>query len=63
MARSTVLKAKVIPWEPDDGLWGVSLTHKSGREKSYMVGNRAEAEKEVKDLLRPTRIKLVKSDG
>lgn len=48
MVHSTVLEAKVIPWELSEDSWAVAIKHASGRQALYLVGTRAEAEEEVK---------------
>jgi hypothetical protein len=57
------VSAKVINWEKAEGLYGVWVQYPNGRHHSYVVGSRAEAEAEAKDVMRVTRIRLVQPDG
>ena len=40
-----IVKAEVVPWEIDEGLYGVVYTTTEGREEGDLIGTKAEAEK------------------
>jgi hypothetical protein len=48
----TITAAKIIPWEKT-GQWGLAIVYSDGRESTYRVGTRAQAEAEVRRLSIP----------
>ena len=50
--KPVVTSAKVIPWE--ERLHGVAVEFSNGRKRTYCVGSREEAEREVRRLTKPT---------
>jgi hypothetical protein len=52
MIETTVIEARVIPWEmvPGEeatGIWGIAVRYANGVRQAYQVGNRLEAEREL----------------
>ncbi len=45
-----IVKAEVVPWEIDEGLYGVVYTTTEGREEGDLIGTKAEAEKIVQEI-------------
>jgi len=45
-----IVKAEVVPWEIDDGLYGVAYTTAKGWEGADLIGTRAEAEAVVQAI-------------
>ena len=42
--HAKIVKAEVVPWEIDEGLYGVAYTTNEGWEGSDLIGTKAEAE-------------------
>ena len=42
-----IVKAEVVPWEIDEGLYGVAYTTAKGWEGADLIGTKAEAEAEA----------------
>ncbi len=57
-ARSDIVAVEVLPWESNQ--WAVAVKKRNGREKTYPVGTREEAEEEARKLA-PPKLKLAKS--
>ena len=45
-----IVKAEVVPWEIDEGLYGVAYTTNEGWEGADLIGTKAEAEKLVQEI-------------
>jgi len=45
-----IVKAEVVPWEIDEGLYGVAYTTNEGWEGSDLIGPNSEAEKIVQEI-------------
>ena len=45
-----IVKAEVVPWEIDEGLYGVAYTTAEGWEGADLIGTQAEAEKLVQEI-------------
>ena len=45
-----IIKAEVVPWENDEGLYGVAYTTAEGWEGADLIGTKAEAEKLVQEI-------------
>ena len=45
-----IVKAEVVPWEIDEGLYGVVYTTTEGREEGDLIGTKAEAEAVVQAI-------------
>ena len=45
-----IVKAEVVPWQIDEGLYGVAYTTNEGWEGSDLIGTKAEAEKVVQEI-------------
>ena len=45
-----IVKAEVVPWEIDEGLYGVAYATGEGWEGSDLIGTKAEAEKVVQEI-------------
>ena len=45
-----IVKVEVVPWEVDEGLYGVAYTTNEGWEGSDLIGTKAEAEKIVQEI-------------
>ena len=45
-----IVKAEVVPWEIDEGLYGVAYTTNEGWEGADLIGPKAEAEKIVQAI-------------
>ena len=46
-AHRELVDAHIIPWEADQGIWGVALEYSHGQKASYSVGTREEANAEL----------------
>ena len=62
-----IVKAEVVPWEIDEGLYGVAYTTAEGWEGADLIGTKADAEKIVKDIVDRKVVAfngtLVRTDG
>ena len=45
-----ILKAEIVPWEIDEGLYGVVYTTTEGQEEGDAIGTKAEAEEIVQAI-------------
>ena len=45
-----IVKAEVVPWEIDEGLYGVAYTTNEGWEGADLIGTKAEAEAVVQAI-------------
>ena len=45
-----IVKAEVVPWEIDEGLYGVAYTINEGWEGADLIGTKAEAEAVVQAI-------------
>ena len=45
-----IVKVEVVPWEVDEGLYGVAYTTNEGWEGSDLIGTKAEAEAVVQEI-------------
>ena len=45
-----IIKAEVVPWEIDEGLYGVAHTTNQGWEGADLIGTKAEAEAVVQAI-------------
>jgi len=46
-----IIKAAVVPWENEEGLYGVAYTTAEGWEGADLIGTKADAEKIVQDIV------------
>ena len=50
VAMRKIVNAEVVPWEVDEGLYGVAYTTNEGWESSDLIGTKAEAEAVVQAI-------------
>ena len=46
-----IVKAEVVPWEIDEGLYGVVYATTEGREEGDLIGTKAQAETVVQAIM------------
>jgi hypothetical protein len=56
------VRAKVVTVEKAEGVYGVWVQYPNRKHHTYVVGSRAQAEAEVKSVMRVTRIRLVQRE-
>ena len=43
---------RVVPWEEDQGLYGIEYSTRDGRQEDQLIGTKAEAEAEKRRIVR-----------